>query len=188
MASDFTTHLPTPSVPPLPPRFALPMPYAGSFILMCGLHCLHILVTLAIDYKLLHRLASEQHQAAPQQLAKGKDSEQQPGDSKSALVLQEAAGDGSSMGSQAEGVVVQVAEDKAAALEEPPMISYRALLLTHEFIVPALTAGLSFCSMAALMSVTPIAMRVRGRTHLTDWLDTCMFARLTACLHSRLPA
>jgi hypothetical protein len=57
-------------------------------------------------------------------------------------------------------LVLQLEEEGRA--EERPLLSYRELLLTHEFIVAALTAGLSFCAMTALMSVTPIAMRVRG--------------------------
>jgi hypothetical protein len=121
-------------------------------VLLCSLQALHILVVSCIDYKLLQRLAAAASAAAPA----GK---QAPAAEAAALVSGDAAetGDpGSLQAVQQQEVALKFGEEVA----ERPMLSYNELLLNHEFLVPALTAGLSFCSMTALMSVTPIAMRV----------------------------
>jgi hypothetical protein len=126
--------------------------YAGSLVLLCALQALHIVVVCFIDYDLLQRLAAAgSERPEPQAEAKA-----------AGAPASEGAGAGEAGGAQAavepKVVVLQLEEEEEQG--ERPLLSYRELLLNHEFIVAALTAALSFCAMTALMSVTPIAMRV----------------------------
>jgi hypothetical protein len=68
----------------------------------------------------------------------------------------------------------QAAAARQLSLEEP---GWRELLLSWRFVLPAVTGGLSFCAMVALMSGTPVEMALAG------WAAA---APLPACLqHSR---
>ncbi|KAL6753579.1 hypothetical protein V8C86DRAFT_2723962 [Haematococcus lacustris] len=160
-------------------RYALDKPYAGSYVLVVGLYLAQALVTGLVQHGWLRSQQQQQQQ------------QQQPAVVAMKVTPDSAEVEGA--GSPGAPLTCQPSNspDKLACpasqqvilLQPPPFVApqpalgqagspgqaaqrpVRDMLSSLEFLVPAVSGAVSFCTMAALMAAAPVAMQLDGHSY-----------------------
>ncbi|KAJ9518206.1 hypothetical protein QJQ45_010142 [Haematococcus lacustris] len=157
-------------------RYALDKPYAGSYVLVVGLYLAQALVTGLVQHGWLHSQQQQQQQPAVVAMKVTPDSAEAQG----------AGSPGAPLTCQPSNSPDKLAcppSQQVILLQPPPFVApqpalgqaggpgqaaqrpVRDMLSSLEFLVPAVSGAVSFCTMAALMAAAPVAMQLDGHSY-----------------------